>query len=160
MGDPHRFHAHLEWTGNCGSGTSDYRSYGREHVVRIEGKPDLLGSSAPTFRGDPGRWNPEELLVASLSACHMLWYLHFCATNGIRIVAYTDDAEGTMAVAADGSGRFTDVVLRPKVSIQEGEPARAMALHSEAHRMCFIAASVNFPVRHEAQVEVVTATTP
>lgn len=148
----HTFHASVEWTGNRGSGTTGYREYGREHVIRADGKPDLLASSAPAFLGDAGRWNPEELLVASLSACHLLWYLHLCATHGVVLTEYRDDPEGTMEVTRDGGGRFTEVVLHPRVVLLQGDPAVATALHDEAHRLCFIANSVNFPVRHEPTV--------
>ncbi|MFZ0699938.1 MAG: OsmC family protein [Thermoplasmata archaeon] len=150
MAKVHIYRTRVEWTGDQGSGTGRYDAYGREHVISAPGKPDLLGSSDPTFRGSPSRWSPEELLVASLSACHMLWYLHLCAIAGIVVTGYTDDSEGTMELGPDGSGRFTEVVLRPRVTIAAADAARAETLHDDAHRMCFIAASVNFPVRHES----------
>lgn len=118
--------------------------------MRVAGKPDLPGSSAPEFRGDGARWNPEELLVAALSQCHMLWYLHLCADGGVEVTGYLDEPEGTMEETPDGSGRFLEVVLRPRVTVAESamvEPATAA--HAGAHRRCFIANSVNFPVRHE-----------
>jgi organic hydroperoxide reductase OsmC/OhrA len=118
--------------------------------VRVCGKPDLAGSSAPEFRGDAARWNPEELLVAALSQCHMLWYLHLCADGGVEVTGYLDEPEGAMEEAADGSGRFLEVVLRPRVTVADsGMVEAAAAAHAGAHRMCFIANSVNFPVRHE-----------
>ncbi|MGB6501427.1 MAG: OsmC family protein [Thermoplasmata archaeon] len=153
----HTFEAEVEWTGDRGTGTTDYRSYGREHVIRAAGKPDLPGSSAPAFRGDPSRYDPEELLVASLSACHMLWYLHFCAVNGIVVVGYIDRAHGTLAEEPDGGGRFVEVVLRPRVRISRGDPALAARLHEAAHEKCFIARSVNFPVRCEPTLDAVNA---
>ena len=157
----HDFAARLRWTGNRGGGTREYTAYDRSHTISAPGKPDLLGSSDARFRGDAGRWNPEELLVASLSACHMLWYLHLCATNGIRLVAYEDDAIGRLELARDGAGRFTEVTLRPRTRIASGAPGRAIELHEEAHRLCFIAASVNFPVRVEpAAPEVVPDDAP
>jgi organic hydroperoxide reductase OsmC/OhrA len=150
MPKTHRYEVTVTWTGNSGSGTSGYRSYERSHDVAADGgKPPIPGSSDPTFRGDPARWNPEELLVASLSQCHMLWYLHLCSVEKIVVTGYVDHPHGTMAETPDGSGRFEEVVLRPQVTLAESEHADlAMALHERAHRMCFIANSVNFPVRH------------
>jgi organic hydroperoxide reductase OsmC/OhrA len=146
-GRTHHYAVRLEWTGNLGSGTSGYRDYGRGHETKVPGKPILPGSSDPSFRGDRTRWNPEELLVSSLSSCHMLWYLHLCAVNGIVVTAYSDEAEGTMLENEDGSGRFASVLLRPRVSLAPGSnPDLASALHHEAHAKCFIANSVNFPV--------------
>lgn len=150
----HEYQIRTTWTGNRGQGTAGYRAYDRAHEIRAPGKPVLAGSSDPAFRGDRTRYNPEELLVASLSACHMLWYLHLCADAGIVVTAYQDDARGTMETAADGSGRFVEVVLQPQVTIAHGDPARAAALHEDAHRLCFIAASVNFPVRHAPRIEL------
>ncbi|MCU1558087.1 MAG: OsmC family peroxiredoxin [Microbacteriaceae bacterium] len=145
----HHFAIGLEWLGNRGSGTSDYKSYGRDHVVRADGKHDISGSSDRAFRGDVDRWNPEEMLIAALSQCHLLSYLHVAATNGVVVTAYTDAAIGTMAQTADGGGHFTSVTLRPVVTISSGNPEVALALHHEASTKCFIASSVNFPVVHE-----------
>ncbi|MFP2907260.1 OsmC family protein [Pyxidicoccus sp. 3LFB2] len=154
-GHEHRYTVALKWTGNTGSGTSSYRGYERAHELSVEGKPVIPGSSDPAFRGDPKRWNPEELLVASLSACHKLWYLHLCATAGVVVTDYVDAAEGLMAEDAEGSGRFTRVVLRPRVTIAAGsDREKAHALHHEAHAKCFIANSVNFPVTHEPTTTV------
>jgi organic hydroperoxide reductase OsmC/OhrA len=150
----HRYAATIEWTGNPGPGTTGYRSYSRDHVIRVAGKPELAGSSDPAFRGDPARHSPEDLLVAALSACHMLWYLHLCAVNGIVVTGYVDAAEGTMEDRGDAGGRFADVTLRPRVRISDGDPEKARKLHSEAHERCFVANSVNFPVRIDARVEV------
>jgi organic hydroperoxide reductase OsmC/OhrA len=144
------YHATVAWTGNRGTGTSAYRAYGRDHVIRIAGKPDIPASSDAAFRGDPDRHTPEDMLVASLSSCHMLWYLHLCSDAGIVVTAYEDDAQGVMTVDADGGGRFVEVVLHPKVTLSD--PSRideARALHGPAHEKCFIASSVNFPVRTE-----------
>jgi organic hydroperoxide reductase OsmC/OhrA len=150
MAREHRYNVTVAWTGNQGSGTSSYKAYARDHEIRIAGKPPILGSSDPAFRGDPGRYNPEDLLVASLSGCHMLWYLHLCSTAGIVVTQYVDRAEGTMAEGADGSGRFAEVVLKPDVAVAPGSDlAKARDLHRAAHKMCFIANSVNFPVTHE-----------
>lgn len=147
----HQFRTTVTWTGNSGDGTSSYHGYSRDHEVRSLGKSITIpGSSAPAFRGDGARWNPEELVVASLAECHMLWYLHLCADAGIVVTAYEDHSEGTLRLNGDGSGEFTEVVLRPSVIITDVSRHReAEALHARAHELCFIARSVNFPVRHE-----------
>ncbi|HVJ55496.1 MAG TPA: OsmC family protein [Aliidongia sp.] len=151
----HHYRATIVWTGNTGTGTASYRGYERAHEIRGEGKPAIPGSSDPAFRGDPARWNPEELLVASLSACHKLWYLHLASESGINVTGYVDRAEGEMEETADGGGRFTRVTLRPEVTIAAGgDAARAAALHHEAHAKCFIASSVNFPVEAEPVIRV------
>lgn len=151
-GSTHHYRVAVEWTGNHGHGTDGYRNYGREHVVRVSGKPDLAGSSDPAFRGDAARHNPEDLLVAALSSCHMLAYLHMATLAGVVVTAYVDAAEGTMAVE-DNGGRFTEVVLRPTVTISaDSDPAEAEAAHVQAHHACFIASSVNFPVRCEPRI--------
>lgn len=145
----HHYSVRVTWTGNRGSGTSGYRDYDRDHELSAPGKPVIAGSADPAFRGDAARWNPEELLVASLAACHKLWYLHLCADAGIRVLAYVDDATGEMAQDADGGGRFTAVTLRPHVVVAAGADLElAHTLHAEAHRLCFIASSMNFPVTH------------
>jgi organic hydroperoxide reductase OsmC/OhrA len=148
----HHFAAHLVWTGAAQGPTSSYEAYSRDYQVVVEGKPALEGSADPLFRGDASRYNPEDLLVMSLSACHMLSYLHLCASAGIEVVAYEDRASGTMAIK-DRRMRFVDVLLAPKVTIASGDSAKAMALHEQAHDACFIANSVNFPVRHDAAIE-------
>ena len=154
MSHPHRYRVDVEWTGNRGSGTDGYRNYSRNHVIRIPGKPDLAGSSDPTFRGDATKHNPEDMLVAALSACHMLSYLHMATVAGVVVVAYDDAAEGTMVTEGDG-GRFTEVVLRPVVTIRaDSDPGKALAAHETAHHACFIANSVNFPVRCEPRIIV------
>lgn len=146
----HTYALSVRWTGNLGPGTSGYRDYARDHVIEAPGKPAISGSSDPAFRGDASRYNPEELLVASLSACHMLWFLHLCSDAGIVVVDYSDAASGTMSENADGSGEFTEVTLRPKVTLADpAREAEAHALHQRAHELCFIARSVRFPVRHE-----------
>ena len=151
----HSYTIRTEWTGNLGEGTATYRAYSRDHIISATGRPDLPGSSDPAFRGDGSRWNPEVLLVASLSSCHMLWYLHLCAQAKIAVLDYRDDAVGTMLEDADGGGRFSAVVLRPVVTLARGADATlARALHEEAHRLCFIANSVNFPVSIEPSVVV------
>jgi organic hydroperoxide reductase OsmC/OhrA len=153
---PHEHHYSVStvWTGNKGTGTSNYRAYGRDHEISADRKSaTILGSSDPSFRGDPSRYNPEELLVGSLSTCHMLWFLHLCSDAGIIVTEYRDDAAGTMAETPDGAGQFTKVVLNPRATITD--PARiaeATSLHSRAHELCFIARSVNFPVEHQPDV--------
>ena len=148
----HDYHVRITWTGNNGEGTRSYSAYRRDHLMETEGKAPILGSSDPHFRGDPTRYNPEELLVASLSSCHMLWYLHLCAANHVTVVEYRDNACGVMEEAADGSGKFVRVVLKPVVKIASGDRGKAMELHHEAHRMCFIANSVNFPVECDPEI--------
>jgi organic hydroperoxide reductase OsmC/OhrA len=151
----HTYKALITWKGNRGEGTKSYRGYDRHHTVSIAGKPDLQCSSDPAFNGDPGKYNPEDLLVSSLSGCHMLWYLHLCTENGIIVTAYEDDAAGTMA--ENGSeGYFTEVLLKPVVTITDiRQSALAIELHAEANKRCFIANSCNFPVKHKAVCNVV-----
>ena len=152
----HRYVVTVSWTGNRGSGTSGYRDYARDYEIAADSKPAISGSSDPAFRGDRGRWNPEELLVASLSACHKLWYLHLAAEAGIIVTAYADRAEGALEVGRDGVGQFKSVVLHPTVTVAPGSDIeRARTLHQPAHEKCFIANSVNFFV--ECQPEIVVA---
>lgn len=156
----HRYEIALEWQGNRGTGTSGYRDYDRTHEVQAAGKPPIPASADPVFRGERERWNPEELLVAALSECHLLTYLHMAAVAGVVVTAYTDAAEGTMVEQADGGGQFTEVILRPEVVVaDESMVERALALHAEAEKMCFVARSVNFPVHHEPTVLVQSAAT-
>ena len=151
----HRYAVRLDWTGNEGSGTSAYGAFSRSHELSAPGKPAIAGSSDPAFRGDPARWNPEELLVASLSACHQLWYLHLCAEAGIIVKAYSDDASGVMIEEPDGAGQFESVTLRPRATLARGaDEEAARQLHHEAAKMCFIARSVSFRVDHEPSFEV------
>ncbi len=149
----HTYTTRLDWTGNDGEGTKTYRSYRRDHVITVAGKPPIPASSDPSFRGDPARHNPEQLLVASLSSCHLLWYLHLCAVNKIVVLDYRDDAVGLMDEADDGAGAFAAVTLHPTVTISAASDADfARALHHEAHRYCFIANSVKFPVTAEPTI--------
>jgi organic hydroperoxide reductase OsmC/OhrA len=148
----HVYGTHLHWTAAEGEGTQTYRSYSRNHTLGANGKPDIAASSDPAFRGDSSRYNPEELLVASLSSCHMLWYLHLCSVNGITVVDYRDDASGSMEESGE-AGQFVSAHLRPVVTIAAGdERAKALELHERAHAMCFIARSVNFPVTVEPAI--------
>jgi organic hydroperoxide reductase OsmC/OhrA len=152
MRHEHSYAVSVEWLGNRGTGTSGYRDYGREHVVRAAGKHDLEGSSDRVFHGNADRWNPEELLLAALSQCHLLSYLHVAASAGVVVTEYRDAAVGTMVQTANGGGRFTSATLRPRVTIASGDAELARRLHHEASEKCFIAASVNFPVHHEPEI--------
>ena len=150
----HHYQITNRWTGNLGTGTSAYTAYSRNHELHAEGKSaPISGASDPAFRGDPSRYNPEELLLGALSACHMLWVLHLCADAGIVITEYTDQVSGEMLEHADGSGQFTRVTLHPQMSITDGNRiAEAIAMHDRAHHFCCLARSVNFPVDHEPVV--------
>lgn len=149
----HHYALTVTWTGNTGAGTATYRGYRREHTVRADGPPDLLGSADRTFHGDRGRWNPEQLLLASLAQCHLMSYLHVCVDAGVVVTEYVDHPTGAMTTEADGSGRFTEVVLRPEVTVaDESMVEPALQAHRRANELCFIANSVNFPVRHESAV--------
>lgn len=150
----HHYDVATTWTGNRGEGTAGYRAFDRSYDTTVDGRPLLQGSSDPAFRGDPARWNPELLLVAALSQCHLLWYLHLCAEAGVVVTDYRDMAEGVLVEDAEG-GRFTEVVLRPVVTVASaGSVERARTLHADASAKCFIASSVNFPVRHETLVDI------
>ncbi|MFF9477748.1 OsmC family protein [Streptomyces sp. NPDC014733] len=151
----HTYRTRVVWTGDLGSGTSGYRDYDRGHEVSAEGPPPLFGTADPAFLGSTGAWNPEQLLLASLSQCHMLTYLALCALNGVTVNGYEDNSGATMAEDGAGGGAFTEAVLHPRVRVvSESMRERALALHEEAHRKCFIANSVAFPVRCEPTVEV------
>ena len=162
MQDLHEYAVTVTWTGNKGTGTTGYKDYSRSFELEAEGKHGIAGSSDPAFRGDDGRWNPEQLLVGSLSACHKLWFLHLAAVAGIVVTEYVDHAEGTMRTTPGAeTGRFESVTLRPHVTITTASDARRIvALHQDAHRRCFIANSVNFPIRcepvtrHETETEM------
>lgn len=152
----HHYQVGLEWTGNTGVGTLNYRGYKRDHTVNIPGKShEIMGSSDPSFLGDATRYNPEELFLASISNCHMLWYLHLCSVHKVIVTHYTDTAEGVMQENKEGSGRFTEVTLHPHVLVQEKNMVKkANELHEEANRMCFIANSCNFSIAHQALTEI------
>lgn len=144
--------------GNKGVGTSSYKSYSRAHELTAPDKLPIYGSADPGFQGDPARWNPEELLVAALSACHQLWYLHLCARAGIIVTAYEDQADGLMVEEAGGAGRFVSVVLHPHVTLAAGsDRERAEDLHHAANEKCFVARSVKFPVTHEPTITVASS---
>jgi organic hydroperoxide reductase OsmC/OhrA len=147
----HHYRTLIEWSGEAG--TTSYTAYSRDHALRVAGKPDLALSSDPSFRGNAACYNPEELLVAAVSSCHMLWYLHLCARAGIVVTRYSDEAEGFMLEDAATGGRFERVVLHPHVAIAKGDADKAAQLHDEAHRLCFISNSVNFPVEWQPKIE-------
>ncbi|QNL49968.1 OsmC family protein [Olivibacter sp. SDN3] len=149
MKKTHSYQLTNQWTGNTGVGTKDYRSFDRSYLINIENKPVIEGSSDPAFRGDRTKYNPEELLLASLSSCHMLWYLHLCAEAKIIVESYQDHASGLMIETANGSGYFSEVTLKPQVAVvEETMISKALELHKQANKLCFIANSVNFPVHH------------
>lgn len=154
---PHHYAAHLRWNGETGDAAMSYPAYSRGYTIESAGKPSLIGSADAHFRGDASRYNPEDLLVASLSACHLLSYLAVCSRAGIVVTAYEDDASGEMTLI-DGKIRFREVTLHPRVTIADAARIdEALALHERAHAECFIANSVNFPVRHEATVTAAAA---
>jgi organic hydroperoxide reductase OsmC/OhrA len=155
MEKQHSYKATIKWTGNKGTGTDSYSSYERSHEIIIENKMDILGSSDPAFRGDKTKHNPEELLLSSLSSCHMLWYLHLCAEEGIVVTDYIDTATGTMVETSNGGGKFTEVTLNPSVIVTDEQMVvKANALHKKANELCFIANSVNFPVKHHPTTSI------
>jgi len=149
-GKEHRYRPVITWTGNTGQGTASYEAYERSHVISAPGKPDIPGASDANFRGDASRWNPEDLFVVSASTCHMLWYLHLCAVNGVVVLDYRDEPEGVMIEEADGSGAFARIVLKPKIRLAAGSSEdKARELHHEAHRNCFIANSAKCDITAE-----------
>jgi organic hydroperoxide reductase OsmC/OhrA len=153
MSKSHHYDLKLRWTGAAMGPTASYAGYSREYRIEIPGKSPITGSADPTFRGDPALANPEDMLVAALSACHMLSYLAVCALGKIKVISYEDAASGTMSEIGPQRSAFTEVVLRPRVVISaDSDPAKAKALHDQAHKICFIANSVNFPVRHEPEI--------
>ncbi len=153
----HHYNATIRWTGNKGTGTENYKNYERSHNISIENKSDILGSSDPAFCGDKTKHNPEDLLVASLSSCHMLWYLHLCSEVGIIVVDYIDHANGMMIESANGGAKFTNVTLNPIVTVTDKSMIdRANELHKRANELCFIANSVNFQVIHQPKAQTIS----
>jgi organic hydroperoxide reductase OsmC/OhrA len=154
----HVYVARISWTGNSGGGTSNYSDYDRCFDVEIEGKPVLQGSADPIFRGDPARYNPEDLMLAAASSCHMLTYLALCASRGLVVVAYEDEAKGELHIEAAGGGRFEHLRLHPVVTLAAGQDAGlARNLHEEAQRLCFIANSCSTPIAHEIRIRMAGA---
>jgi organic hydroperoxide reductase OsmC/OhrA len=153
MSREHIYRAKIRWTGNSDSGTSSYKAYERSYTLSAPGKPDILCTADPLFRGDRAKWNPEEMLVASISGCHQLWYLHLCADAGVNVRAYEDDPQGVMTERSDGSGEFTRVTLWPRVTVIDlAKRDLALKLHETAHEKCFIARSMNFKVEVRATI--------
>jgi organic hydroperoxide reductase OsmC/OhrA len=151
----HTYQTTITWTGNGGAGTSGYTEYERSHTIHAKGKFPLEASSDKPFRGDGSKYNPEDLLLASVSGCHMLWYLHLCAVNNVVVESYIDEAWGEMLTEANGGGRFTRIVLKPRIMVQAASMLeQAAALHHQAHELCFIANSLNFPVIIEPQIQI------
>jgi len=150
----HHYETEIAWTGAGEKGTRNYKSYERHYDINIKGKPTVAGSSDPAFRGDPACHNPEDMLVASVSSCHMLWYLHLCSVSGVIVTSYIDSALGVMEEDTSGKGRFTKITLRPKIKIAAGSDlAKAESAHAKANEMCFVANSLNCPVEHVATIE-------
>jgi organic hydroperoxide reductase OsmC/OhrA len=149
----HVYRTTVQWTGNLGTGTREYGGYSRDHTIQAGGRPPILATSGLSPRSDPRRYSPDDLVVAALSSCHMLWYLHLCAEAGVVVTAYRDDAEGVLQVDADGGGRLIEATLRPRVVVSSGSLETAARLHAEAHRKCFVANSVNFPVKCDPEIE-------
>jgi organic hydroperoxide reductase OsmC/OhrA len=155
-GRTHEYAARLVWTGNSGAGTASYTEYSRAYRLAIEGKPDLIGSADPAFRGDPELHNPEDLFLSAVAACHMLTYLALCARRGIRVVSYEDDARGEMVLRPGGGGKFEEITLQPQVRIEGEEHVElATQLHEPAHEYCFIANSVSVPIHCKPNVQAV-----
>ncbi|OXB02804.1 OsmC family protein [Flavobacterium pectinovorum] len=152
----HLFKAELNWASSPNPEQSASKFYSKSHKIVIEGKPVLNVSAAKAFKGDPELYNPEDLLLSSLVSCHMMSYLYVCSQNGIEILEYSDNAEATLEVNPDGSGRFVEVLLNPKVKISNQDKIDlAIELHTKANQLCFIANSCNFPVLHEASCEAI-----
>jgi len=155
MSGQHQYKATIKWTGNKGTGTDNYRNYERSHQIIIENKSEIFGSADPAFCGDKTKHNPEDLLVSSLSACHMLWYLHLCSEAGVIVSDYIDNATGIMVETSNGGGQFKEVTLNPIVTVTEQYMVdKANELHKKASELCFIASSVNFPVKHNPTAKI------
>lgn len=152
----HAYNATVTWRGDNGQGTTDYKAYGRDHDIAVEGKPTIAGSADAAFRGDPRRWNPEDSLLGSISACHMLWFLHLATEAGWIVRSYVDNASAEMQINPDGSGQFVSATLRPEVEISNGDTSLSDDIHHRAHQMCFIARSLNFAIDCEATVSIST----
>lgn len=151
MAKQHDYTSLIEWTGDRGHGTKTSRGYDRTWEVCVPGKPVITCSNDPLLGGDPTLHNPEDLLLSSLSACHMLWYLHLASSAGIVVRGYRDTPVGVGESTPDGAGRFLRATLRPHIIVEPGaDLAKADAIHHEIHKVCFIARSVNFPVDYAA----------
>lgn len=154
MAKEHHYKATIKWTGNKGEGTTSYRAYSRDHIISIDNKTDIQGSSDTAFLGDNTKHNPEDMLLSSISVCHMLWYLHLCADNGIVVIDYIDNPTGILVQNETGGGKFKEVTLNPVVTITDSSKIEiANNLHKKANEFCFIANSVNFPVFHKPTIK-------
>jgi len=150
---PHEYTASIAWTGNSGEGTSGYKSYVRNWELAGEGKQVVACSNDPILGGDPTKHNPEDLLVASIASCHMLWYLHLCAVGGVVVTSYRDSPLAIGEMEPNGKGRFISITLRPKITITlESDAQKARSIHDDVHQYCFIARSINFPVDFEPEI--------
>lgn len=162
MSKKHTYAATVNWTSEATGSTTNYRSYSRDHTLQVQDKADILASADPAFRGDKTRHNPEDMLVAATASCHMLWYLHFCAVNGVEVLSYTDTAVGTMNEGsgqgeARNGGHFAEITLNPVISISEkSDPEKALVLHHDANKECFIANTLKCPVHHNAEITITT----
>ena len=155
MENTHNYALSINWKGNKGTGTSHYREYGRDYTIDIEGKQEIEGSADPTFRGDKKKHNPEDMLMSAVTSCHMLAYLHVCVTEGIVVLDYTDNATGIMVTTSDGAGQFTEITLNPVVTVADAAMVeKANSCHKKANELCFIANSVNFPIKHIPRAKV------
>lgn len=158
MAKAHQYKLTTVWTGNSGRGTSTYRGYERSVTVIAENKADILCTSDTAFNSDKTKHNPEELLLASISSCHLLWYLHLCADAGVVVTDYRDNASGTMIETADGGGHFTEVTLYPQITVtDESMIEKGMDLHKAANKLCYIANSCNFPIHHKPTIKTAGA---
>jgi organic hydroperoxide reductase OsmC/OhrA len=145
--------ASVIWTGNLGEGTASYTAYGRDFTVVVPGKPELYGSADAAYRGSSDRHNPEELFLASLAACQMLFYLSLCGQHGIRVLSYESRAAGGLTPLENGGGRFEGIALTPVVTVAGGTDTElAIRLHDRAHERCFIANSCSVPIRRRLVV--------
>lgn len=154
MQKEHHYKLRTTWTGNTGTGTSNYRCYERSLAISAENKVDILGTSDTAFNTDKTRHNPEELLLAAISSCHLLWYLHLCSEAGVVVLDYVDNAAGTMIETADSGGHFTEIILSPAITVTDASMIeKAIQLHQKANKLCYIANSCNFPIRHQPTIK-------
>lgn len=146
----------MSWDGASRHGLEFRDRTKRRHTISHPEKPDIDGSAAPAFHGETTRWNPEELLLAALSQCHMLTFFYLAHEEGLEVVDYEDTPEATLRTHADGSGEMTEAILKPRVTVRGGWEGSLDDMHHRAHELCFIARSVNFPVTHEATTLTIT----
>jgi len=153
MGNTHKYTTAVRWTGNTGQGTATYKGYERTWDIAVPNKEIIHCSNDPLLGGDPTKMNPEDLLLSALSACHMLWYLHLASVAKIKVLAYEDHPIGDGENLPDGSGRFLSATLKPRIEVVAGSDIeRALDIHNEIHKYCFVARSMNFPISYEAEI--------